>query len=268
MHPCGRVGRGPKPDTVRRDVGGLSPRGSVGGLSRLGTACHAEGPGDWTGWIRGPSEKELAEAAATVLSSDVRLGPVLPGDAAVTIEEARVAYVAQSARIEFCKSRGVDYERAVRYLPLLEELERALPPSRESKSGLELVTPPRRRRSTASVRGQDQSQTTLNLGEPYIEVTAMHPYPSASPSASPSPSPSASGRPGSEEDEVPNAPPPSPARPTSHILQHALRVRIMGMSEDMFRRIVEEGRCPLCGNAEHSLPMCPLLPNELRPFCE
>lgn len=46
-----------------------------------------------------------------------------------------------------------------------------------------------------------------------------------------------------------------------------VRVRIMGMSDEVFDHIVKEGRCPLCGRAQHELVMCPMMPNELRPFC-
>jgi ribosomal protein S28E/S33 len=46
-----------------------------------------------------------------------------------------------------------------------------------------------------------------------------------------------------------------------------LRVRVEGMTEEVFQAMVRDGQCPLCCQRQHSLEECPLLPNELRPFC-
>jgi hypothetical protein len=46
-----------------------------------------------------------------------------------------------------------------------------------------------------------------------------------------------------------------------------IQVRIEGMNESTFKALVASGICPLCGLANHQLVMCPLLPEELVPFC-
>ena len=43
-------------------------------------------------------------------------------------------------------------------------------------------------------------------------------------------------------------------------------VRIEGVSETTYDALVEAGVCPLCNRTGHVTSMCPLLPDEMRPF--
>jgi len=66
------------------------------------------------------------------------------------------------------------------------------------------------------------------------------------------------------------APPKRPQEvgtPTIEVVNTKLRVRIDGVSDAAFNAMVRMGCCPLCRQKIHTLSMCPLLPNELRPFC-
>jgi hypothetical protein len=47
-----------------------------------------------------------------------------------------------------------------------------------------------------------------------------------------------------------------------------IRVRISGMAEGAFNRLVNAGKCPICANAEHHLSRCPLVPKEFRSLLE
>ncbi len=54
------------------------------------------------------------------------------------------------------------------------------------------------------------------------------------------------------------------ARGQTIIYKH--NVRIAGMSEADYAKIVKDGRCPLCRLKAHDIVDCPLLLDELRPF--
>ena len=193
---------------------------SHGHIRTCSTAFAVSSPDpEWIGYRR----KEAVEPAGVPVLSSWRKradSPVTPREAANAVNDAKNAYVGHGARIEYCISRGVDYDRSVRYLPVLERLERALeevePPSAfvaRKVPPLKLLPPPKRR--------EHAREETPDSAIPYVEL-----------------------------------------------MQGCfVRVRIYGMSEDQYNSIVDDGRCPLCGQHEHPIIMCPCMPNELRPFC-
>jgi hypothetical protein len=74
------------------------------------------------GWRR--SDEQGPEP--TVLSSAARHGPIRPRDAVAVISEAERSFKSCSARHEYCKAKGVDYERSLVYIPIIESLERSM----------------------------------------------------------------------------------------------------------------------------------------------
>ena len=102
------------------------------------------------------------------------------------VEEAERRFLAQSARVEYCRSKGINYENASKYLPHVASLSILI----------------------------DMNQ----------KVDA-------------------------ENSDEPHEP-------------HAIKMRILGTP---ILIITPHGKCPICGD-KHELSMCPMLPDDMRPF--
>ena len=174
----------------------------------------------WIGWNRSEDPEP------SVLSSSIRHGPQRPQDAIRVIEEAEAAFEQHGSRAVYCESKGIHYDRSVKYLPIIEHLESSL--GTDSADSDE--SPPRK---DDDVNPSVLSVLKKDLLVPYLDVETL----------------------------------PAGAGPEFEG-QCIFRVRIIGMTEETFTRMMKEGKCPLCGDKiYHSLAMCPIIPNELRPFC-
>jgi hypothetical protein len=184
---------------------------------------------EWIGW------KRSDDPEPSVLSSSIRHDPPRPKYALKVIRDAQDAFVAPGARAEYCRTKGIDYERSVKYLPIIEHLERAYSTNEEEEqTALTLYSKPELPLTSQHSNDPKESEMVVSVqkGHPYLEMRTF----------------------------------PDGAGPEIEG-QYMVRVRIMGMSDETFYRIVKEGRCPLCGKMAHSLAMCPIMPKEMRPFC-
>ncbi len=159
------------------------------------------------------SSSEDEEVSRTpVLSAPGRVAVATPSEALSTVAQAISHYGSEGARVEYCRWHGVDYERTLTYVAIVQALDcalKALDDVRPPNVVPLLLAPPKR---------------PQEVGTPTIEVV----------------------------------------RGGGNM---KLRVRIDGVSDDAFNAMVRMGCCPLCRQKIHTLSMCPLLPNELRPFC-
>jgi hypothetical protein len=151
-----------------------------------------------------------------------------------TVLEAERSYAHEGARIEFCRSRGVDWEGALRVLRDVKHLERLLRASP--------LPPPRR--------------------PPSPPPPSPPPPPPQTPPVLKRPNRHFKRSPGYAEVRV------GGVGEDGHGCANASvngRMRILGMSQDDLRRLVRDGRCPLClGFPRHSVRLCPLVPAHVR----
>lgn len=192
---------------------------------------------DWIGYRR----REVGEPEGVTVFSSWRgkgkeEGVVRLDEAASVVREAERTYSGHGARVEFCVSRGVDYDRSVTYLPVLEGLERAH----------QVDLTPQQEEDRIKAMEQRQERRTFVVREvPPLKLLPRPQFPPTSTS--------------------------TPTQTASSFVELAqgyfLRVRIYGLSDEDYAAIVERGCCPLCGQPEHPIIMCPRIPNELRPFC-
>ena len=190
-------------------------RNALARPQRRSVARKAGEDGGWIGWKRSDGSEDPEPA---VLSSAVHHGPTQPREAVRVIAEAEGAFEGHGARVEYCRAKGVDYERSLRYIPVLQSLENAFESDGESAT---LRNPPLWPPLNRNHLLSDQSSRIpyLEVRTPYLEVRT------------------------------------------------GVRVRIAGMSDEEFDQIVREGKCPLCCRDRHELVMCPMMPNEMKPFC-
>ena len=189
---------------------------------------------------------EADAATRAVFSADASSPIKKPNEACEVAADADQRYATISAKIEYCRSRGVDYERAVRCASTVRMLERIYAP-----------TTARTPASASSSRGDAYAGVEGdNVEGEGVEGEDVE---------------------GDGADvEADDGPGGNGAPATLVVVQDAciealgdgsVRVRVVGMTEDVFMAMERVGRCPLCRRRGHGLKLCPHLPDDLRPFC-
>lgn len=179
-----------------------------------------------------------AESGSLAAFSSSRDSRVLgPKEVAKVLAEAEAAYDAPGARAEYCLSvHGVVYDRAVRCLPEVLALERAiLLDQQQDASPLDEASP---QQAAAEAQGEGEGEADAE-GE--VAIPALLPKPPRS-RALMEVALEVDGRDGT------------------------IRVCIAGMPASAIEAFERAGCCPLCRREGHRFALCPHLPNELRPF--